>query len=89
MNWADTIYPTMAIIIALITLMHAFTDHRRAWLSRISGGAFMTALLIVGIGGTDTVGTSGPLFWVVATCFIVFVLLTAVSLLVVLYDAVL
>lgn len=77
----------VTLIIATLTLMHAVTSHRSAWISRIAA-----LFLIVGLstsaasGGSGGIGDSGVDFWVVVGGVLGFAGLSAVGLLIAVYD---
>ena len=87
MNWSETPYPAIAVVVGLVTLMHCFSNHRRAWISRISALSLMIALVTtIALGGSEGVGTSGFAFWVVVVGMLGFAGLSVINVLVAVYD---
>lgn len=87
MNWSETPYPVIALVVGFITLIHCFSNHRRAWVSRISALLLVVSLLTTLASGDDGVGTSGAAFWVVVVGVLGFAGLTVLSVIIALYDA--
>ena len=86
MNWAETPYPLIALILLVVTIMHSFSSHRIAWISRISAVSFLIPLaLTVGLG-VEEVQASKPASWITLIGILAFLLLSIISVLITSYD---
>lgn len=86
MNWSETPYPAMAIAIGVITILHCFSNHRRAWISRISALLLMMALVTIMVLGSEGVGVSGSAFCIVVVGMLGFAGLSVITVIVAVYD---